>query len=54
MYVSTEVARDALHATGRYDVIAGIISPVSDGYEKEVRYIMIYTVHVAGPDSLQF
>lgn len=32
----TELARDALNKTGRYDVIAGIMSPVSDHYPKKV------------------
>ena len=31
-----ELARDALNKTGLFDVIAGIISPVNDAYEKEV------------------
>merc|ERR1712038_2063257 len=30
-----EIARDSLHKTGRYKVIGGIISPVSDGYGKK-------------------
>ncbi|XP_041369366.1 nicotinamide/nicotinic acid mononucleotide adenylyltransferase 1-like [Gigantopelta aegis] len=30
-----ELARDQLNKTGRYEVIGGIISPVSDGYRKE-------------------
>ena len=31
-----ENARDALHRSGRYSVIGGIISPVNDGYKKKV------------------
>ncbi|XP_075046364.1 uncharacterized protein LOC142107101 isoform X3 [Mixophyes fleayi] len=30
-----ELARDYLHGTGRYKVVKGIISPVSDGYKKK-------------------
>ncbi|XP_039200623.1 nicotinamide/nicotinic acid mononucleotide adenylyltransferase 3 isoform X3 [Crotalus tigris] len=30
-----ELARDHLHQTGKYNVIEGIISPVSDNYGKE-------------------
>ncbi|CAN2388082.1 adenylyltransferase 1 [Pristimantis euphronides] len=30
-----ELARDYLHATGKYKVVKGIISPVSDGYKKK-------------------
>lgn len=30
-----ELARDSLHKTGRYNVIGGIISPVSDAYGKK-------------------
>ncbi|KAL8624099.1 hypothetical protein ACOMHN_036102 [Nucella lapillus] len=30
-----ELGRDALHRTGRFHVISGIISPVSDGYQKK-------------------
>lgn len=30
-----EIARDTLHKTGRYNVIAGIMSPVSDNYKKK-------------------
>lgn len=30
-----EIARDALHKTGKYNVIAGIVSPVGDGYKKK-------------------
>ncbi|CAG5125615.1 unnamed protein product [Candidula unifasciata] len=30
-----EIARDALNKTGRYQVVSGIMSPVSDGYEKK-------------------
>ncbi|KAK2162451.1 hypothetical protein LSH36_98g02018 [Paralvinella palmiformis] len=30
-----ELARDALHRSGRYQVIGGIISPVSDAYNKK-------------------
>jgi len=32
----SELARDALHRSGRYQVIGGIISPVSDAYNKKV------------------
>ena len=31
-----ELARDALNSTGLFDVIAGVISPVNDAYQKEV------------------
>lgn len=34
-FTSVEVARDALHATGRYSVIEGVISPVHDDYGKK-------------------
>ncbi|XP_076438516.1 nicotinamide/nicotinic acid mononucleotide adenylyltransferase 3-like [Babylonia areolata] len=30
-----ELGRDALHRTGRFHVVGGIISPVSDGYQKK-------------------
>uniref|UniRef100_A0AAY5KQF4 Cytidyltransferase-like domain-containing protein n=1 Tax=Esox lucius TaxID=8010 RepID=A0AAY5KQF4_ESOLU len=30
-----ELARDHLHQTGRFHVIGGILSPVSDGYGKQ-------------------
>ncbi|BFZ02403.1 hypothetical protein BsWGS_05442 [Bradybaena similaris] len=30
-----EIARDALNKTGRYQVVSGIMSPVSDGYGKK-------------------
>uniref|UniRef100_A0A3P9LCJ0 Nicotinamide-nucleotide adenylyltransferase n=1 Tax=Oryzias latipes TaxID=8090 RepID=A0A3P9LCJ0_ORYLA len=30
-----ELARDHLHATGQYQVVGGIVSPVSDGYGKQ-------------------
>ncbi|GFN75675.1 nicotinamide/nicotinic acid mononucleotide adenylyltransferase [Plakobranchus ocellatus] len=30
-----EIARDALNKTGRYQVVSGIMSPVSDGYKKK-------------------
>ncbi|XP_040282729.1 nicotinamide/nicotinic acid mononucleotide adenylyltransferase 1-like [Bufo bufo] len=30
-----EMARDYLHGTGKYKVVKGIISPVSDGYKKK-------------------
>ncbi|CAG5133961.1 unnamed protein product [Candidula unifasciata] len=30
-----EIARDALHRTGRYQVISGVMSPVGDGYSKK-------------------
>lgn len=30
-----ELARDYLHGTGKYKVVKGIISPVSDGYKKK-------------------
>ena len=32
----SELARDSLHATGKYTVERGIISPVHDGYGKKV------------------
>ena len=31
-----ELARDALHRTGRYKVRQGVFSPAHDGYGKEV------------------
>jgi hypothetical protein len=31
-----EIARDALHHTGLFTVVGGIISPVNDSYEKKV------------------
>lgn len=30
-----ELARDHLHSTGQYQVVGGIVSPVSDGYGKQ-------------------
>ncbi|XP_013403392.1 nicotinamide/nicotinic acid mononucleotide adenylyltransferase 1 isoform X2 [Lingula anatina] len=30
-----EIAKDSLHKTGRFEVIEGIVSPVSDGYKKK-------------------
>ncbi|XP_068196514.1 nicotinamide/nicotinic acid mononucleotide adenylyltransferase 3 [Antennarius striatus] len=30
-----ELARDHMHRTGRYQVVGGIVSPVSDGYGKQ-------------------
>jgi len=33
----SELGRDHLQRTGKYKVIAGIISPVSDFYNKKVR-----------------
>ncbi|XP_037538231.1 nicotinamide/nicotinic acid mononucleotide adenylyltransferase 3 [Nematolebias whitei] len=30
-----ELARDHMHCTGQYDVVGGIVSPVSDGYGKQ-------------------
>ncbi|XP_054888692.1 nicotinamide/nicotinic acid mononucleotide adenylyltransferase 3-like [Poeciliopsis prolifica] len=30
-----ELARDHMHSTGRYEVLGGIVSPVSDGYGKQ-------------------
>ncbi|XP_068587548.1 nicotinamide/nicotinic acid mononucleotide adenylyltransferase 3-like [Cebidichthys violaceus] len=30
-----ELARDHMHSTGRYQVVGGIVSPVSDGYGKQ-------------------
>jgi len=35
-----ELARDHLNETGKYRVIAGIISPVSDGYAKKVKQLL--------------
>ena len=34
--IVSEIARDSLQRTGKYNVIAGIVSPVSDGYKKKV------------------
>lgn len=34
----SEIARDALHRTHRFTVIKGVISPVSDAYNKKVFY----------------
>ena len=36
MFFFAEIARDALHKTGIYTVIQGIISPVNDAYKKKV------------------
>lgn len=33
-----ELGRDALNRTGRFHVVEGIISPVSDHYKKKVRF----------------
>ncbi|XP_008431903.1 nicotinamide/nicotinic acid mononucleotide adenylyltransferase 3 [Poecilia reticulata] len=30
-----ELARDHMHSTGRFEVVGGIVSPVSDGYGKQ-------------------
>uniref|UniRef100_A0A3Q3A6W3 Nicotinamide-nucleotide adenylyltransferase n=3 Tax=Kryptolebias marmoratus TaxID=37003 RepID=A0A3Q3A6W3_KRYMA len=30
-----ELARDHMHSTGQYEVVGGIVSPVSDGYGKQ-------------------
>uniref|UniRef100_A0A8P4G151 Nicotinamide nucleotide adenylyltransferase 3 n=1 Tax=Dicentrarchus labrax TaxID=13489 RepID=A0A8P4G151_DICLA len=30
-----ELARDHMHSTGQYQVVGGIVSPVSDGYGKQ-------------------
>jgi len=38
---AAELARDSLERTGKYEVIQGIISPVSDAYPKKVCYIHI-------------
>ena len=34
----TELARDSLNGTGRYEVVGGVISPVNDAYGKKVHY----------------
>ena len=36
MFSILELARDALHRTGRYKVRQGVFSPAHDGYGKEV------------------
>lgn len=36
LFLFSEIARDALHKTGRYQVVSGIMSPVGDGYSKKV------------------
>jgi len=36
--VLVELARDTLERTGKYEVVEGVISPVSDSYPKKVRY----------------
>jgi hypothetical protein len=33
-YYQLELARDALHRTGLFSVIEGVISPVNDDYKK--------------------
>ena len=33
-YIFIELAKDALHKTGLYSVVEGIISPVNDDYQK--------------------
>ena len=38
----SELARDTLHKTGRYRVVGGIVSPVSDSYGKKVRNLLKY------------
>lgn len=42
----SELARDALHRTGRFRVIGGIISPVSDSYTKKASNHLSYFVFV--------
>jgi len=37
-----EIARDSLERTGKYEVIEGIISPVSDSYPKKVHYVQYF------------
>ena len=39
--IVSEIARDSLQRTGKYNVIAGIVSPVSDGYKKKVSLFVI-------------
>jgi len=36
LLIIAELARDSLERTGKYEVIEGIISPVSDAYPKKV------------------
>ena len=36
MFKLAEVAQDSLERTGKYQVIEGIVSPVSDSYPKKV------------------
>lgn len=36
LYMIAEIGRDALHRSGKFKVTEGIISPVSDAYEKKV------------------
>lgn len=37
-----EIARDALHSTGLFKVLEGVISPVNDAYEKKVCNQFVY------------
>ena len=39
LFSFAEIARDCLERTGKYEVIEGIISPVSDCYPKKVPYV---------------
>lgn len=41
---SAEIARDALHKTGIYTVVQGIISPVNDAYKKKVSELRNFEV----------
>jgi len=41
-----EIARDSLHSTGRYKVVGGIISPVSDRYSRKVSLFVVFKVTV--------
>ena len=40
-YTFAEIARDSLHSTGRFTVVGGIISPVSDQYSRKVSYRLL-------------
>jgi len=42
LFILAELARDSLERTGKYEVIEGIISPVSDSYPKKVCYYLQY------------
>lgn len=39
----SEIARDFLHRTTNYNVVAGLMSPVHDKYGKEVSFVCDYS-----------